>query len=75
MDLVLKSQKIKQSMKETMLIIKKMDKESLLIKLIMPNGNIFEGVFIRDKPNGYGRLILTDGSVKEGIWVEGKFQQ
>lgn len=45
--------------------------ESSIIRLTYPNGKVYRGEFMNDKPNGKGTLTHSDGLIVTGIWKNG----
>lgn len=43
------------------------------VKLNLPTGDVFEGVYVAGKFNGQGKLTTKGGEVYEGVWKSGKF--
>ena len=45
-----------------------------LIKKTFKNGEIYEGEFDNDLPNGQGKILYTDGRSYEGGFRDGKWE-
>lgn len=43
------------------------------VKLNLPTGDVFEGVYVAGKFNGQGKLTTKNGEEYEGLWKSGKF--
>ncbi len=39
----------------------------------MNNGDVYEGEFINNPIDGFGKKTYTDGRIKEGFWESNKF--
>lgn len=42
------------------------------IRLVYPNGVIYEGYHINNIPNGFGKIIYTSNDILEGEFINGK---
>ncbi len=58
-------------MKVTLLTIGKKEKGSKLTRLTYPNGKVYKGEFLDNKPHGKGTITKTDGTVVKGFWERG----
>ena len=50
----------------------KKQKINNFIRLVYPNGVIYEGYHINNIPNGFGKIIYTSNDILEGEFVNGK---
>ena len=41
-------------------------------KIMLTNGEMFEGDFNNDRIQGFGKFFMKDGTIIEGIWRDSK---
>ena len=44
-------------------------------KLVLSNGEFYEGEFENDRINGKGRFVGGDGQVVKGVWKDNRLMQ